>query len=152
MSVTIRRAGTALGAALLVVPFLAGCGSDRSPEAFCEVMDTHRERYGDSTSEALRLMEGGDMAGLLGGSVGMVQALGDLQLMWDDLVDVAPDDIRGDVEVVRDTTQEQLDAAREAVSDPVGALLGGVLSGLQHGGSYTRVNDYARDHCGTPPF
>lgn len=92
------------------------------------------------------------MAGLLGGSVGMVQALGDLQLMWDDLVDVAPDDIRGDVEVVRDTTQEQLDAAREAVSDPVGALLGGVLSGLQHGGSYTRVNDYARDHCGTPPF
>lgn len=146
-----RRPVTML-AALLLVHVLSGCGAEKSPEAFCEVMDRHRERYEDSTSEALRLMEGGDAAGLLGGTVGMVQALGDLQLMWDELVDVAPDDIRADVEVVRDTNKEQLAAAKDAISDPVGALLGGVLSGLQHGGSFSRVNDYARDHCGTPPY
>lgn len=142
---------TLVGVALLAG--LTGCGGqERSPEAFCEVMDKHRERYEESAGQAMDLVERGDGLGLLGGAAQMVSALGDLQLMWDELAEVAPEEIRADIEVVRDNNKAQLENAKKAVEDPLGALVGGLAGGLFNSGSYTRVNDYAGEHCGSRPF
>lgn len=152
--VRFRRSGAGvLLAALALSSSLSACGGpERTPEAFCEVMDLHRERFEDATGNALTLAERGDAAGLLGGTAQMVSALGDLQVMFDELAEVAPDDIRADAKRVRDTNRDMLESAEEAVNDPVGALVGGLAGGLINSGSYTRLNDYAGEHCGSRPF
>jgi hypothetical protein len=153
MSLHPRLHPAAVGlVALLVVAGLGGCAQSRSPDAFCEVMAEHRDRYEVATSSAIAAVEGGDAAGLITGTAGMIAALGDLQLMWDELADVAPDEIVADVEKVRDHNQEQLDSVGDAISDPFGALAGSLASGLVNSGSYTRLNDYADEHCGSRPF
>lgn len=131
---------------------LVGCSQERSPEAFCEVMDKHKERYEEATGGALAALDEGGASGFLEGTAGMISALGDLQLMWDELVDVSPDDIRPDVEVIQKDNEKQLDTAKEAMDDPLRAFAGSVTSGLMNRGSYTRVNDYAAEHCGSRPF
>lgn len=148
-----RSAGPLLSMILIIAAVLLGsCGAPRSPEIFCDVMDKHRQRYEAATTEALESLETGDLEGLLGGGTQMVAALGDLQMMWDELAEVSPDEIRTDVERVRDHNKEQLDAAAKSLSDPIGVLLGTLSDGLTMSGSYNRVNDYAGDHCGTRPF
>lgn len=132
--------------ALLGLLPLAACGDGRSPEAFCSTMETHRERYLEATDAALGEVQRGDGAGLLAGSAQMVVALGDLQVMWKDLADVAPDDIRSDVEVIRDATEKQLEAAGSG-GDALSALTSGLMSGLTNAGSYQRVDSYVREHC-----
>lgn len=134
-----------LGLALLLVLPLAACGDGRSPEAFCSTMETHKERYLAATDVALGNVERGDELGLLAGGAQMITAIGDLQVMWKDLAEVAPDDIRTDVEVIRDTTQEQLDAAKGG--DPLAMLSSGLVTGFTSAGSYQRVDAFVREHC-----
>lgn len=140
---TNRCAGLCL-ILLSVVP-LSACGDGRSPEAFCSTMDRHKERYLDATDAALGNVERGDGVGMLAGTVQMVTALGDLQVMWKELAEVAPEDIQADVETIRDTTEQQLDAATSG--DPASTLTSSVLSGLTSVGSYQRVDAYVREHC-----
>lgn len=110
-------------------------------------METHKDRYLQATDAALGEVQRGDGAGLLlAGSAQMVTALGDLQVMWKDLAEVAPDDIRSDVEVIRDATEEQLEAAGSG-GDTLSMLSSGLLSGLTNAGSYQRVDAFVREHC-----
>lgn len=137
---------TTLIVALLAAALVAGCGDARTPEAFCSTMETHQDRYLEATNAALGEVQRGDGAGLLAGSAQMVSALGDLQVMWKDLAEVAPDDVRSDVEIIRDATAQQLEAA-QAGGDALSMLSSGLLSGLTNAGSYQRVDAYVREHC-----
>lgn len=153
VAMTMRCTGAVLATLFLGMGCtLAGCTDGRSPAAFCRVMEQHRERYEAAAGDAMTLVVQGDLDGILAGGAQMVMALGDLQVMWDDLADVAPEEIRTDVERVRDHNQEQLDAAAEALNDPLKALVGSLTSGLASSGSYDRLNDYAGEHCGSRPF
>lgn len=142
----MTRRSTTLAIILLSLVPLTACGGDRTPEAFCSTMETHKDRYLQATDAALGEVQRGDGAGLLAGSAQMVTALGDLQVMWKDLAEVAPDDIRSDVEVIRDATEEQLEAAGSG-GDTLSMLSSGLLSGLTNAGSYQRVDAFVREHC-----
>lgn len=141
MRTTSRWTATALTAALV----LTACGDGRSPAAFCDTMAEHRERYTAAMHSAQGQVGQGDAAGLLGGTVQAFTALADLQVMWNELAEVAPEEIRVDVERIRDTSQKQLDALGEG--SLLSSITSGVVSGLSSTGSYGRVDEFTRIHC-----
>lgn len=138
------RAAAVLGVVSMV---LAGCGSERSPEAFCGTMDKHKERYLAAMDSATESLESGTAGGALAGLGGGLAAISDLQAMWEELADVAPEDIRVDVELIRDENQKQLDAAGENLDNPLGALGSAMMSGFKTYGAYQRVDEFTGTHC-----
>ena len=77
----------------------------------------------------------------LGGLVEMVSALGDLSQMWEEAADAAPEEIRIDVEAVRDAWAEQRDAAKQMVDNPLAGLTAGLTSGLSNAAAIEREAD-----------
>lgn len=126
---------------------LAGCGAERSPAAFCGVMDKHKERYLVAMDASTQSLESGTAGGALAGLGEGLAAISDLQAMWKELADVAPDEIRVDVEVIRDENQKQLDAAGGNLDNPLGAIGSAVMSGFKTFGAYQRVDEFTRTHC-----
>lgn len=118
---------------ILATASLTAC-SQRSTEAFCSTMEEHKTRYLEAWSQA---SGEGAVAGLVGGA----SAVGDLKIMWDELAEVAPDEIRPDAEAVRDAWKQQEDAAKN------GDWMGAVAGGLMNSGSMSRVDQYARENC-----
>lgn len=118
----------ALGASLLT-----GCSEGRSAEAFCNTMATHRDRY----LSAMNLGDSPDITDLLNAA----SAIGDLKVMWTELADVAPEEIRSDAEAVRDAWAAQEEAALG------GNYLGALGTGLLASGSMSRVDAFVRDNC-----
>jgi len=145
-----RRYPTVIAFALTVVLIpgtLSGCGTERSAKAYCDVMQKHKERYLQAMADATSQVKKGDAAGVVGGLAETVSALGDIQRMWDELAQVAPDEIRPDVESVRDTSAKQLDNAEQSVKDPVGALGSALVNALVNSGPIRRVDAYTRANC-----
>ena len=103
-------------------------------------------------AQATKNVDQGDVLGMVGGLAQAASALGDLQVMWDELAEASPDEIVKDVIAVRDTNRQQMEQAKNVASDPLGALSGILAGGLTASGSFQRVNDYALEHCGAPPF
>lgn len=83
----------------------------------------------------------------LGSIVTLVGAPGDLVVILDTMVDHAPDEIRSDTEAARDALEEQQDALADALSDPFGAIGGGLIAGITSAGSFSRVDAYLGEHC-----
>lgn len=123
---------------------LAGCGSSRSVEAFCETHNNHKAQYLAAFDAANSAMAGGDfLAGLMGAGT----AVGDLNTMWKDLAKVAPDDIRTDVEIVADGWAKQSESAAEAADNPLKALASSLAGSFTLAGPMSRVDEYVRTHC-----
>lgn len=134
MGSRIGRAIAALATLATAVAVLTACGgSERSVEAFCSTMDTHKQRYLEQMSVA--------QSGGIGGIFTAVSAVGDLKLMWRELAEVAPADIQADAEAVRDAWEKQEDNAAEM--DWAAAL----ATGLLNSGSMSRVDQYVRANC-----
>lgn len=131
----------------LVPGALSGCGTQRSVKAYCDTMQTHKDRYLQAMSDATEQVRKGDTAGVVGGLAESISALGDIQKMWDELAQVAPDEIRPDVESVRDASAKQLDTAKQAAQDPIGALGSALLDALVNSGPIQRVDTYTREKC-----
>lgn len=150
-------------AAMCVVPLLstAGCGAipgtedERSPEAFCktywEQKDQYVSKYNDRSALSDKLAEEDPMSGMLVALGSSVEALGDIVIIFDHLADKSPDDIRPDVEAIRDAMQKNIDNAGENVMNPLGGLASGLVGGLTTMGSWQRVGDYVVDNCGEKP-
>ena len=111
----------------------AGCANSRSTAAYCAAMEKHKSRY-------LSAMDTATAAGGLGSLVQAAGAVGDLKVMWKDMAEAAPDDIRSDTEAVRDAWAKQEEAA---LSGNWKASLGGALA---NSGSMARVDAYVRQH------
>ena len=88
----------ALGGAVCLVMSLAACGAERTPERFCETMDQHKDRYLTAMADASDQAGQGTLSGTVGGISQAIAAMSDLNQMWEDLAEAAPDDIRTDVE------------------------------------------------------
>lgn len=144
---TCGRAASALALSLVVASGVAACGTTRSPEAFCSVMDKHKDRYLEAMAKAQGSVEQESAGGLLTGMAQAVTALGDLQRMWEELAEVAPTEIQGDVETVRDANAKQLESAKEVMDDPLKALAGSLIDGLMNSGSIQRIDTYTKAHC-----
>lgn len=119
--------------AAATVAVLAGCTPARSVQAYCSTLEAHKKEY---------LQEMSGAAGL-SGLVQSVSAIGDLQTMWNDLANVAPDEIRTDTETVRDAwKQTTQDASNQN-------YLGAVAAALTSSAAASRVNVYIAKNCGS---
>ena len=146
------RCTAAILATVALNATVVGCGTERSPEAFCEVYQsekqTYVQKYDDRATEAESAGNDDPLAGALLGVVSSFEALGDAEIFFDKLAKVSPDDIQPDVEKIRDQFKQQTEAMSGAVKDPLGTFLGGLVSGLTTSGSWTRVGEYVTQHCG----
>lgn len=145
-----RRTGCAVTFIVLGCLLLSSCGQSRSAENYCSVLASHRERYLAAMGSAQGSVSSQDALAALGGLAQAASALADLQQMWTDLAEVAPDEIRTDTEAVRDIGQKQQDAlAGGGLADPLGALSGGLFSSIAAAGPMGRIDTYVRTHCTT---
>jgi hypothetical protein len=124
-----------------LVVLLNACSSERSVQAFCGELDRGMR---DLDAAAQATMETDD---LLVGLMGIAGSLGEYQRLLERLADVAPKEIQQDMEVVRDTIAGQLDVGA-AASDPFGAMIAAFGQAMMNQGSFERVDQYARTHCG----
>lgn len=141
------RALTTVTTTVVLTIAATACGPARSTEAYCATMEKHKERYLSAFEDANANLESGDGAAALVGSAQAVAAIGDLRTMWRELADVAPSEIQGDVEQIRDVTDDQFERAKEALDDPLGAMAGNLLDGVMSAGSYQRVDTFTRENC-----
>ena len=149
-----RRWPNGLAVPIVLVALSSGltaCGAERSPEAFCKVYDEEKTAYiakYNERNDQVQALEGSDSLAafvVAGGSI--FEALGDIVIIFDKLDKVAPDDIEPDVAAIRDALKKQNESAKDSYDDPLGSLLGGLVSGLTTSGSWTRVGDYVSEHC-----
>jgi hypothetical protein len=110
-------------------------------------MQKHKDRYLLAMSDATKQVQKGDTTGVVGGLAATISALGDIQRMWEELAEVAPEDIRADVESVRDTSAKQLDKAQEVAKDPLGSLGSALIDALINSGPIRRVDAWTSANC-----
>ncbi len=140
----------AAGAVALLI--LAGCGTGRSVDAYCDTFhgqgQEFRQRYLAIDGEEDPLAALAQLAA----------TPRDLATLFTSLSDVAPEDIRTDVETVRDHFDQQADEfgddAGDVLSGPAGALgsiAGDLMAGLAVAPALQRVATWTTQHCGPPP-
>jgi hypothetical protein len=131
---------------------LGACGTGRGVEAYCDTFfargEEIRQRYLALDAEADPLAAFAQLAA----------TPRDLATLFGDLADVAPEEVRVDVETLRDHFDQQADE----LGDDAGALLGGplgalgavsgdLLAGLSVAPALQRVDGWTSEHCGAPP-
>lgn len=149
--ITVVKQRPIVAVATAVCIGLAGCGTGRSTEAFCQTYQEQKQayiaKYMKASGDVQTLGDQDALLGLLGGTAMIAQSLGDVIVIFDKLDKVAPDDIEPDVAAVRDSMKSQLDSASDMMSDPLGAIMGSLMQGLTSGGSWQRVSDYVQTNC-----
>lgn len=130
--------GTAMS--VLLTGLLTACGPTRSIESYCDVMLDHKDRFVSATQEASTVDP-------ISGIVTLIAAMGDLNRMWEEAAEVAPEDIQTDVEAVRDAWAQQLETAEKMASDPLGGLASSLMTGITSAGSMQRVDTYTAENC-----
>jgi len=125
-------------------------GPERSVESFCTTLRSEKERILaqiDQGSAAAEAQSDELASGMM--SLGVtLQALGELRTYFHELADVAPDEVRTEVEIIRDEVDKQFDTAGDAASNPLGSLAEAVVSGFAMSGQMETVNNFAKDNCG----
>lgn len=143
-----RLVAAGLGFALAAT--IGGCGSGRSPEKFCAVYREEKQAYLSRMNDAngtLNSASSGDTGALFGGLAQALSTVTDLPHMFDRLDKVAPEEIEPDVAAVRDYLQKSIDSAGDAVQNPGGALVNGLLGSFQVSNSFNRVGKYVQATC-----
>lgn len=127
-----------------------GGGPERSTESFCATLRSEKARILDQFNATSHSADasGDDLASLFAGLGGSIQALGELRAYFHKLAEVAPDEIRTEAELVADNYDEQMDAAGDAGSNPLGALTSSLFNGLAVSGQLDRLNQFAVSNCG----
>lgn len=126
---------------------LASCGSERTVQAFCSSYHEETGRLAEKYDQRAALAESeGGLVGLGVAFGSLVEAQGDLVVLFDRLEANAPEDIAPDVRAVRDALRTQADAA--ASGDLLQMFVGSVMPALQANGSANRVDAYLQQHCG----
>jgi hypothetical protein len=135
-----RLAGLGI-AFVLAVPFLAACGAERSTEAFCEVYNEEKDKYLEQY--------GGEPADGWAAVGNMVGAMSAWVPMFDRMAKHAPEEIRADVEHIRDSLKQQQETAGDSAGDPLGGLMSNLWSGLMTMDSWNRLGEFVEANCVT---
>jgi hypothetical protein len=137
-----------IGASLVV-----GCTQSRSHEAFCRTLaeekQHYRNKYSERQDEIVDRVDEGDLSSLSAALGTSFEAIRDMAVIFDKLEKAAPEEIRPDVETLRDALERQRDALKDLANNPLGALAGSLTSGPVTMGSWERVALYTKQHCGT---
>jgi hypothetical protein len=126
------------------IPLTACSSNPRSAAAVCHVWTTQavplHDQYAKDSSAGLSLASIIDLVGVPDQLANLMGSMGA----------VAPEPIEGDFQILQSAFQKEASSMGQAVTDPLGALVGGVVNGLSTAGSYTRVNQYIEDNCTGP--
>jgi hypothetical protein len=128
---------------VFVVPWGRLFGPERSAEAYCRTWQEEGERLHAQWS---RSGSSGDIAGSLTTLMGAPE---DLAHFFDTLADVAPDDIRPDVERYRDAWSEVAGNLGDNAANPLYALMAQASVALRAKGAEDRIDAWTRSHCAT---
>lgn len=128
----------------LAATLIAGCGGARSVEAYCGVQNEYKDRYLESMELATAQLEGEDF---LNGLVNGASAIGDLNNMWKEMAEVAPDEIQADTEAVSEYWSELSETSDELLSNPLGGLTQVLTGAFALAGPLTRVDEFVRANC-----
>jgi hypothetical protein len=128
--------------AALAALTLSGCAPERSVEAYCQTFADGMAQIQNDHPEL-----GGTGQDPLVALANAVGAWGDFIALTDRLADVAPADVSSDVERVHDTLQGQVDAMKDVWKDPIGFLIGQVVSGLVNSPAFERMSAYTEANC-----
>ena len=132
---------------------LSGCmGSSsseptRSKAAFCATFKKQAIALHDKYESADQAASDGTSLGMLSGFSSIVQAPGDMVVLFDSLDKAAPNDIEPSVAEVLNSLRKMQDAQKDALTNPLSALGSGLVSALTSGGAYQQVNDYITANC-----
>jgi hypothetical protein len=63
----------------------------------------------------------------------------------------APETIAPDVQTLSEAIKRDSEQMGAAATDPLGALAGGLVDGIETSGAEQRVNEYTKQNCGAPP-
>jgi hypothetical protein len=151
-SVTTRRWFFASICVVGMLAVTAGCGgSERSAAKYCSTYLAEKHAYLDKYNRAADKASGmSDPLGQLLLTAGMTaSAIGDVEVMFDKLDRVSPDEIEPDVAAVRDSIKHQLDSIGDMASNPIGALASALVSGFASSGSWQRVGEWTVANCGS---
>lgn len=141
-----RRFGRVMSPLCVLALVVAGCGQERSPEAYCDAfwdkaIPLH-EQYTKAAEEA--------EANPIGAIMNLFSSPRDLAGVFDSMAKAAPEEIRTDTEAVRDSFNKLADSYGDTMKDPLGGLLGSLGNALSVGNAMGRVDKYMSQHCGTP--
>lgn len=144
--------GRRLVCAIAVIAVVAGCGDGetRSAASFCSRLQKEKAAYlgkYNARSESLASSGLDDLTKGLASFGSAFEAMGDVVIIFDKLERVAPDDIQPDVAAIHDSLKKQIDSAGDSFKNPLGALAGGLVSGLTTMGSWRRVEQYIEANC-----
>lgn len=147
----LRKLCLVLLAVLLVagsVVSLSACGGPtRSVAAYCSFF------YGRGSQLQQRWMHVGNGASQnpIGALGSVFAAVPEAASFLHELSQRAPEEIAPDVETLATALHQFSEQAGSAGNDPLGALAGGLIDGIETGGAEQRVNEYTEHHCGEPP-
>lgn len=143
----IARRATVL-AILAFSLLLAGCGGPtRSVAAYCSYF------YGEGSTLRDRWIQSANSASQnpIAGLSSVFSALPEAASFMHELSLRAPEPIAPDVQILAEALKRESEQLGSAASDPLGALAGGFVDGLETAGPEQRVNEYTKEHCGPPP-
>lgn len=131
-----------IAAALPVACLIAACSSPPPTAAdFCRTLAQQKAQYlstyGKSSGNALEDL------------VKAVSAVGQWVPIFEALQQNSPPDIEPQVANIVDSLKQERQAAGNAASDPLGALVSGLMTSLESSGSWQQVSNYAQQHCGS---
>jgi hypothetical protein len=133
----------ATGASVLALSACGNSSDERSPEAYCRAFYTKAAPIRQGYVDASANMDADPLTGI----VKLLQAPGDMQSIFDGMVDHAPDDIKSDTAQVRDSFKKMADTEGEALSNPLLAAGKGLINSLTSAGAFERVDAYLATHC-----
>ncbi len=125
------------------------CSAGRSTEAFCDTFNSETERLAEKYRvQAAEISELQDpLFEVFAGMGALLEAQGDQVVMLERLADVAPEEIRHDVEAIRDSAKQQLELTQAAAGNPIASLFGGLAAGSQSLGSARQVDAFLIQNC-----
>lgn len=123
-----------VASALAIVLALGGCASaEVSSDAFCDALESHRVSYQDqiAASRAWNVFPEPDET----------VELSSVQAMWKELAEIAPADVKEDLESIVKTWDSQ---TVETLDE---ALFSSIAEGTKSRGYLTRIDAYVKDNC-----
>ena len=140
-----KHVALALVAVSLGSVALAGCSDGRSVEAYCAVVAEHKEEYLSLMGQANGMLETQSAEGALGGLFTAANAMSSIRVMFKEMADVAPEEIRTETEEVADAFDQ---AAESAGSFDLGGLASALGVSINSAYSMQKVDEYVEKNCG----
>lgn len=131
-----------VAAAILGACLVTACSSSAPTAAdFCRTLAQQKAQYLNAYGTA----SGNGLEDL----VKAISGVGQWVPIFEALEQNSPSDIEPQVANIVDALKQEQQEAGNAASNPLGALVSGLMTSVESSGSWQKVTDYAQAHCGS---